>query len=335
VLSRPILVRPRRPRAFTLIELLVVIAIIGVLIALLLPAVQSAREAARRAQCTNNLKQVGLALHNYESTHGCFPMGVMKHARSENCSVDYRHTLFGYILPYLEAGNNYASVNFTGAANSVRNITAYNQRIASYICPSDMRADATPTGWPGYSQGSYAGVAGTIEVLYYSYGTGATATNADVCGSINGNGIFNRNRIQRISDITDGTSNTAAVGEFARFREEPPSIQNFWNSGAVFLDGMTPTSVRPFGISYTVPPINAPAFLQAASVIIAGDPFTWWTNPRVRELGQFGFRSMHPGGANFVFGDGSVKFLKDSINLPTYRALGTRGAGEVVSADAY
>src|SRR5213080_2617439 len=112
--------RARQRRGFTLIELLVVIAIIAVLIALLLPAVQAAREAARRAQCVNNLKQVGLALHNYESALGTFPFGIRQNDPANGCGTHWRHSLFTFALPYIEAGNLANSINFTGTANSIR-----------------------------------------------------------------------------------------------------------------------------------------------------------------------------------------------------------------------
>jgi len=330
-------------RGFTLIELLVVIAIIAVLIALLLPAVQAAREAARRAQCVNNLKQLGLAFHNYESAVGSFPFGINYNSPNwipaigtppgaANCGSHIRHTLFTYAIQYMEGGNLYNAVNFSGATNSIRNVTAFNYRVASFICPSDLPSMATPSTYPGYSQGSYSGMAGYIELFRYSWNP---PTNDDICNRIDGNGVFVLNRTRKISQLTDGTSGTILVGETARYPAEPDSIFNEWNSGEWFGDGVGPGSSRPTAIAYAVPRINAPISAAAVEPIIDPDPFQWWQNPLSLTYGQFGFRSRHPSGANFLFGDGSVKFLKDSINMVTYRGLSTYQGTEVISSDAF
>jgi prepilin-type N-terminal cleavage/methylation domain-containing protein/prepilin-type processing-associated H-X9-DG protein len=319
-------------RGFTLIELLVVIAIIAVLIALLLPAVQAAREAARRAQCVNNLKQIGLALHNYESSFGTFPFGVMyEYSSSNGCGYHWRYTLFMYALATMEGGNQYNTINFSGATNSVRNITAFNFRVASFVCPSDLRSDPTPSTYPGYSQGSYAGMAGYTEMWRWLLGT-----DPSMCNRITGNGTFILEKVRRISEITDGTSNTTFVGEFSRFKNEPSSIFNFWNSGEWFGDGIGPGSSRSCGIAYSAVKPNAPAQIGGVEPIIDNlGPFLWWQDPRALTYGQFGFRSLHPGGLNFLFGDGSVKFIKETIDMGTYRALSTNAGAEVISSDSF
>jgi prepilin-type N-terminal cleavage/methylation domain-containing protein/prepilin-type processing-associated H-X9-DG protein len=329
----------RQRPGFTLIELLVVIAIIAVLIALLLPAVQAAREAARRMQCVNNLKQIGLGLANYESGVGTYPFGVLYKIQNSpsGCGASYRHTLFNFILPYLEQSAVSNAINFTGATNSVRNITPLNTVLNVYICPSDLPTQATPPGYPGYSKGSYAGMFGTTVPYVYAYTGG---TNADICGQLTGNGPFILSKVRKLAEVTDGLSNTLFVGEFSRFKNEPDSINNFWNSGEWFQDSLVGTAgitVRPYGIATSVPRINAPAWLGNYLAPFAGDPFNWFlSNPgQAMVYGQFGFRSLHPGGANFLLGDGSVKFLKETINPVVYRGLSTVAQGEVVSSDSY
>ena len=201
--------QPRRV-GFTLIELLVVIAIIAVLVSLLLPAVQQAREAARRTQCKNNLKQIGLALHNYESTYTTFPMG--------DCSVNYgagdvpQASVHAYILPYLDGNNNYATFNFNYQVNgNANNTQARIQYIPSYHCPSDpggnrfFIASLIDAASTNYMQclGSHSDHAGYVV-------TGVTKPRTAL------HGVFSRNSRTRIADITDGTSNTAMFAEIKK-----------------------------------------------------------------------------------------------------------------------
>jgi len=320
-------------RGFTLIELLVVIAIIAVLIALLLPAVQAAREAARRAQCVNNLKQIGLAIHNYESAIGTFPFGIRYNDPTNGCGTHWRHTLFTYVLQYMEGGNLYNAVNFTGATNSVRNVTAFNFRVNSFVCPSDQASMQTPATSPGYSQSTYSGMAGYTELFRYTYNP---PTNDSVCNRLEGNGVFALNFVRRLAEVNDGLSATILVGETSRYSNEPASIFNVWNSGEWFGDGLSAISSRPTTIAFSAVRPNAPASLGAVEPLIDQlGPFNWYQVPGTLEYGQFGFRSLHPGGINFLFGDGSVRFIKNTINMGTYRALSTFRGGEVVSADAY
>jgi prepilin-type N-terminal cleavage/methylation domain-containing protein/prepilin-type processing-associated H-X9-DG protein len=339
---------PARRRGFTLIELLVVIAIIAVLIALLLPAVQAAREAARRAQCVNNLKQIGLAIANYENAHGILPIGVFGASiydvppcdQSSPISNHKTVNAFALILPYLEATAQYNSINFYVSAAYGRNSTGYNTKLAVYVCPSDI--PSTPNdvtkGLLPTPQTSYALNIGVTEVIMYGfYNTSGTAVPG--CEALpQGDGPFNKNYCYTFAAITDGLSNTILVGERSRVKDEPASPNEMWSISYPFTGVLG--ELHPTGYAYVVPQINAPLqkLSQAAvasTIITPTNIQTWYTSPGALTLGNLGFRSLHPNGANFVFGDGSVKFLKQSINPVTFRALGTRAYGEVLSADAF
>jgi prepilin-type N-terminal cleavage/methylation domain-containing protein/prepilin-type processing-associated H-X9-DG protein len=337
----------RGRRGFTLIELLVVIAIIAVLIALLLPAVQSARESARRAQCINNMKQIGIALHNYHDVQGSFPIGAQQFGSwDKTCSnggtgYPSGHSMFTAILPYMEQTTVYNAVNFNFVANSnapqygvqpgQQQWTALQTQIKSFICPSEVtdmtyRSKTYPT-----SQTSYAACIGFWDTIRWWYG----------CPTyIPPDGIFGLNFNTRVSAIVDGTSNTMAVGEACRFRNEPESWMNEWDA-ALWWGSSLPGVTRIAGFATAAPKLN--------SNIQVPDPnpsysFTGWIdswvydpNPSINALnaGQFGFHSQHPGGANFLMGDGSVKFLKNSINPQVYRNLATKAGTEVISSDSY
>ncbi len=374
--------------AFTLIELLVVIAIIAVLIALLLPAVQAARETARRAQCTNNLKQIGLALANYESANSALPMGsVVNRANPVDCNFvnsganPILWSLFDQILPYVEQQAAYNATNFNlapgghsffGLDAGAANYTGMNTQVNSFICPSDVGftkpvyGPSTTAGdsTNGFGQCSYAGMAGTFDI--WDWYCGCPAQSGGSCtGDVwpSGDGLFYMNQVVKLQSITDGTSNTISVGEFARFKNDPDPQANFWNRAWVFLSsydsnlGLSGTTTRPYCLASSVARINAPFAPDNYSgtyspnnwAFPTGDVDSWLylqNGADFRLLGQFGFRSQHPGGANFAFADGSVHFLKDSIDMGNpnyaaprskgvYRNLSTRNGGEIVTSDAY
>ncbi|MGA2700279.1 MAG: DUF1559 domain-containing protein [Isosphaeraceae bacterium] len=372
----------RPTRGFTLIELLVVIAIIAVLIALLLPAVQSAREAARRAQCVNNLKQIGIAIHNYISTNNTLPIGsVYERLNPVDCNpsnnTDYLigWSLFEQILNYTEQQSIYNAINFNlspgghnynGVDAGAANYTAMSATVASFVCPSDT--GFTPftysgtTSINGYAQCSYAGMSGTYDIWDFWCGCPPAATIPSCQGGVwpNNDGVFYRDYAVRLRSITDGTSNTIAVGEFARFKNDPDQNDNQWNRALLFQSAYSTTTSRPEGIASSAPKINAPFQPNNATTYAnwnnwlhpTGDFDSWCFSNNgayALMLGQFGFRSQHPGGANFLFADGSVHFLKETIdmgnpvysstlannNKGVYRNLSTRAGGEVISSDAY
>lgn len=354
-----------RRSGFTLIELLVVIAIIAVLIALLLPAVQSAREAARRAQCVNNLKQVGLGIANYESANGSYPPGVITYQEAPlDCATPTRgYTVLCLILPYVEQQNIYNAVNFSlpaggvGLSAGISNRTGLIAQIKSYVCPSDFTQIPYNLSQSnnGYSQSSYAGMAGNNDIWHWYCGCPASVGGSCAGGvEVKPDGVFGKNWTFRVSSVTDGTSNTIFVGETARFKNDPDQIFNSWSRG-LWFGSNSPGATRPQGTASSVPKINAAFQLSDSSTFPStlgptGDTDGWLYvgSPDYRQLGQFGFRSQHPGGANMLFGDGSVRFLKETIdmgsiaytpasarNIGVYRKLATIAGGEVISADAY
>ena len=269
--------RPAPPRAFTLIELLVVIAIIAVLIALLLPAVQAAREAARRSQCVNNLKQIGLALHNYHDAHQTFPSGgwIVGGMNSGWSSA---------VLPGLEQRAVFDALNFSFPYNVATNSSAGSTVLNAYLCPSEPRKTFwnQPNADPFVSaDADYGGMNGPrgliVPPIINNPPRGAMIAN--VCLGFN--------------QITDGTSQTIHVGE------DPEAINALWSSGHNVFDQYMPINARP--------PV---------------------------ELGEE-LTSQHPGGVNTLFVDGSVHFLKQSMNPVALAALCTRAGGEVLSADSY
>jgi prepilin-type N-terminal cleavage/methylation domain-containing protein/prepilin-type processing-associated H-X9-DG protein len=321
-------------RGFTLIELLVVIAIIAVLIALLLPAVQAAREAARRASCVNNMKQIGLAMHNYESAFGSFPFGVMDYDNSQTSAAQggsKQQSLFNYLLTTMEQSNIYNSINFSLQASGLPQRTAFDVEIASYVCPSDSKITRYTLAQSsnGYYQSSYAANAGTYDTIRYWQGDASNPKD------IMADGAFSQGFVFRISEFTDGLSSTFMIGETSRFINDTEQVKNFGNRYGWWSTAIANVS-RPSVIALSTPRLNASILVPdmpavGSGAFSPGFPF----DDRALLMGQFGFRSLHPGGANFLFGDGSVKFLKNSINTTIYRALSTRTKGEVLSADSY
>jgi prepilin-type N-terminal cleavage/methylation domain-containing protein/prepilin-type processing-associated H-X9-DG protein len=294
------------PRGFTLIELLVVIAIISVLIALLLPAVQSAREAARRSQCVNNLMQVGIALQSYESAHEVLPPGVVNETGPVlNQPKGYGFGWMVQVLPYFELKNVYNHFNLKAGLYEPQNATTRTNLVRSFLCPSD----GSPNRGTGrVAQTSYAGVHHDVEAPIAADNHGVLFLNSHV----------------RYEDVTDGTSQTLFVGEKAL-----DTLDLGWASG-------TRASLRNTGSGPAGPlPATRTAGARTAGASPSSGPGTGGQEegPDPKFVGDFGSR--HPGGRNFLFGDGSVKFIKSTIGFSVYQHLAHRADGEVLDADEY
>jgi prepilin-type N-terminal cleavage/methylation domain-containing protein len=306
-------------RGFTLIELLVVIAIIGVLVSLLLPAVQQAREAARRTQCKNNLKQLGLALHNYHDTFSNFPPGCIRGGASGGWGfqTNVETSCWTYLaLPYIEQATIYNQLNFSttnwypGTVFTTPNCEFAQKVIPSFVCPSDPNGGAK-------NFGSWACVGG-VQNANGDFATINYAAMADSRNRINSSGytscgncyprtdgdgmMFNRSKIG-VRDVTDGTSNTILMAEVSG----GPGVNQFWEwawSGPLVDARITP---------------NGPGSYPGDRTFL---------NPRETDTPQ-GASSYHEGGIQVLLADGSVRFLSENINFATYKSLATRSGGEI------
>ena len=356
-------------RGFTLIELLVVIAIIAVLIGLLLPAVQSAREAARRIQCTNNLKQIALACHNYHDSNQCFPPGAMYmgvvgvNGVSPPPALNRTRSYLINLLQFLEQGNAYNAYNQNYHPYTCPNTTVVSQGVSAAWCPSDpIVAEKVDMGPPQYFAGwCPGGGGGTIYMRYTSYlgnaGTwftsvARTASNWDAIAAQMNGVIFYDSKIS-IGSITDGTSNTFLLGEAVYGSTDSGGGSHWWVSAGYGQTEFT-----------TFYGVNAQKRISPATD--AGNGNAWG-------IFNSALSSKHPGGANAAFADGSVKFIKETIStwpldtngaspwvqvngtapggltggnmltyappspqgMPVLQASSTRAGGEVVSADQY
>jgi prepilin-type processing-associated H-X9-DG protein/prepilin-type N-terminal cleavage/methylation domain-containing protein len=296
-------------RAFTLIELLSVISIIGLLIALLLPAVQAAREAARRAQCVNNLKQIGLALHNYEGTHKVFPPGYVSLFKPDGSDTGPGWGWAAMLLPQMEQRPLFDAVNFGLPIEDPSNLTSRLPTVRVYLCPSDA---VKPAWWAMVRDPSGIPARRICEVAPANY-VGVYGTSDP---GIDGDGVFFRDSGVGIRDIADGTAQTIAAGERSHSLGE-----------ATWVGSVTDAVLFPAdddGVGYPRAESGPGMVLgHAGGRLGPGDPSG--------EVNQF--YSRHAGGVNFLFADGHVAFLKTTMNSRIFRAFATRSGGEAISGD--
>ncbi len=356
-------------RGFTLIELLVVIAIIAVLIGLLLPAVQAAREAARRAQCTNNLKQLGLALHNYHSTHDSFPNGASVNLSLPGPPQNYNNwnnwSCQALLLGFMEQTPLYNAANFSFAVwhntrtplGYASNLTVFNTRVATFLCPSDGEAGKSNINSYFASVGPNTQSNGMSSI---------NALTGQVTGGSGSPGLFAYSFAYGIRDCTDGSSSTLAFSEAMVGAQSGKVVrrtamtglanvagsqqQNAFNNqtAVLALVNACDTTWRSGGNSTTNTTngigtrwcMGVMGWTMFSTILTPNEKL--WSACRIDCPGCgvdnthiMSATSLHPGGVNTVFGDGHVQFIKSTVNRNIWWALGTRSGGEILGSDSY
>jgi len=330
----------RKDAGFTLVELLVVIAIIGVMVGLLLPAVQAAREAARRMQCSNNMKQLGLALHNHEASFKKYPPAGRGYSMCSSASGGAGDTMIYdsnglvYLLPYVEQQSLYERFNlkeaFAFVPNAMRNLngtrvgdpnTNGNAALAStivetFICPSD------PTGPLDRLSGGHYGAGTNFRGAATNYDFITSDSDFSICNNWKTAGIarrmFGENSTTAPRDVTDGMTHTFAVGETTKFHVNGAAFA--WSYRGWVMSGVDPGTSNP-GINLWHLPLVDPTWQSPPYIPVRGRLRTWW--------GAAG--SLHPGGSHFTMADGAVAFVSESINTTLLENLCRMGDGQVAS----
>ena len=339
-----------RRRAFTLIELLVVIAIIAILVALLLPAVQQAREAARRTQCKNNLKQLGLALHNYHDTFNTLPIGAVG-----SSEWGWGMSWYMRILPYIDQAPVYNQITFSGAHHGWTHSAAAGSQegtrngqvlagafINTVICPSSPMAKKRDAGTAVIMNAQYYGISGPANGNGYTNPTNKQVTCCGCCGGEQATGVFSSSGTFAIGesfgfkDMTDGTSNTMAVGEASNFvfDADPAAggtrTRQVNGIHGIMMGSPHPVTIdawgggglmdRPFNLNTVRFSPNAPVIDNNPNWPGVGDNFGS-NNP---------LNSAHTGGVQILLNDGSARFISDNIDMPTLKNLCARNDGKVL-----
>jgi len=328
-----------RRHAFTLIELLVVIAIIAVLIALLLPAVQAAREAARRIQCVNNLKQLGLAVMNYESTNGCIPPTSNNPTVAAGVGPTNDFSFKVRLLPFIELATHFNALNQTQLSQAAQNTTIHNVQVKSFQCPSDGNDPGSPTGDTNYPNcvGLTRAVAGS-------------STTGPLDGPAYKMGQPPENTTVTLASITDGTTNTVMFSEWVKGKNAgltSNGVDQVYNIVIPEVPGQIQLQYQTQCLAATTP-----AYAQkgidwlldtcgkggAYSHIMPPNTKACWYGPGDNgntDTTVVGASSNHSGGVNVGFLDGSIKFIKSSVSNQTWWAIATKAGGEVVDASSY
>ncbi len=328
--------RHRVNQGFTLIELLVVIAIIAILIALLLPAVQQAREAARRTQCKNNLKQIGLALHNYHDVHNNFPMARVRSYPGAPDSWETSNIAWGArILPQIEQNNIFTATDFSiwstgGSAPVGANDPIRRNILPAYLCPSEPGLGGVNWTAPNGTKVTGSPASTAYGHTNYAGNQGSDSRLRNHTAPL-GRGLFAENQTMKMRDLTDGTSNTLAVSEIIIGF---PHLQvNATETGSADTNGVCPTTGTR-STSTTRARGNAWFWGYFPASIVFTTNMT--PNSKLWDCGDntgnsmFGARSMHTGGVQAVLCDGAVKFVSENLDISIWRNLGDRADGNTI-----